>query len=274
MNDEDRKSHEENRTHLTLRPMAQIYTSYKAYKKNRDGDPRAVTIGRFIACYVAYDEDSEVSRQSQQKFWVGKVINTDEETIEFHYYHTSTTRNYTRAVFKPWTGQGRFVKVGHDAVFHVFDGLTDSGIIPAVHRRFILSKIDLDGVPAKDPPSEDDVDDEDDLVVSDVNDASDGPSDSSDDYAMERRRRKTRKKKKKVVPKKKVVSKPKTQEKSKKRARSKSRRGVRSKKKTTSSDNVRSRSQKKQKTTQTVRKRNQTNQDTETRKKKRKKRST
>ena len=55
----------------------------------------------------------------------------------------------------------------------------DSGIIPAVHRRFILSKIDIDGVPAKDPPSDDDVDDEDDLVVSGLNDTSDDPSDSS-----------------------------------------------------------------------------------------------
>ena len=54
MGEEDRKEMDQNRVHLRLRPMAQVYTSYKEYKNKADRDIRAVTIGRFISCHVEY----------------------------------------------------------------------------------------------------------------------------------------------------------------------------------------------------------------------------
>ena len=89
---------------------------------------------------------------------MGKVINTDDETVTFHYYHTSMTKSYTRAMFKPWTGADKHVTVGHGAVFHVFGKLTDTGIIPSKDRKFILHKAQTATREAEDSPIDDDDD--------------------------------------------------------------------------------------------------------------------
>ena len=190
---------EDGRTDLILRPLAQVYSSYKEYQRQKDADVRAVTIGRFIACRVRYDKDSKVSKKSQQKFWVGKVVNTSEDTVTFHYYHTSQTVNLSRAVYKPWTGSGQHVEVGHDAVIDVFDALTGTGLLPAPHRRFILSKVQtgMTSGPMDDRsrPSGDEDGELD--IVSEVDSASESSVVSNDD---KRTRKPSKSRRRKRVP--------------------------------------------------------------------------
>ena len=188
LDEADRKGIEEDRAPLTLRPMAQVYHSYKEYKRQEDIHNRTVTIGRFIACTVEYDEDSSVPEGSRHKFWVGRVVQVDDDTVTFHYHHTSASDpKYTRSVFKPWTGKNKNVTVGHDAILHVFDTLTETGILPARDRNFILGKVEQQVERQSFGPSESS--DSDDLVVSDVDDDSDIESDTMASAPKQSRKR-------------------------------------------------------------------------------------
>ena len=139
---QDRQNLEDMRVHFELRPRAQVYNSYKAYQRAVFDQNRNVTIGRFIAFHVDWDA-SRVPERDRQAFWVGKVTDIDDDEVTVHYYHTGkqTTKDYSRAVFKPWTRGNKSVKVGRDAVIEVFDNLTDSGMLPVKHRRYILGKV-------------------------------------------------------------------------------------------------------------------------------------
>ena len=172
LDEEDRKELEEQRAPLIFRPMAQVYHSYKAFRRQEDQENRTVAIGRFIACTVEYDEDSSVPKGSRHKFWVGRVVQVDDDTVTFHYHHTSARdQKYTRSVFKPWTGKNKNVTVGHDAILHVFDALTETGILPARDRNFILGKVEQQVERQSFGRSESS--ESDDLVVSEVDDGSD-----------------------------------------------------------------------------------------------------
>ena len=177
LDEEDRKELEEQRAPLIFRPMAQVYHSYNEYRRQEDQENRTVAIGRFIACTVEYDEDSSVPKGSRHKFWVGRVVQVDDDTVTFHYHHTSARdQKYTRSVFKPWTGKNKNVTVGHDAILHVFDALTETGILPARDRNFILGKVEQQVERQSFGRSESS--ESDDLVVSEVDDDSDIESDT------------------------------------------------------------------------------------------------
>ena len=139
---QDRQNLEDMRVHFELRPRAQVYNSYKAYQRAVFDQNRNVTIGRFIAFHVDWDAN-EVPERDRQAFWVGKVTDIDDDEVTVHYYHTGqqAAKDYSRAVFKPWTRGKKAVKVGRDAVIEVFDKLTDGGMLPAPTRRYILGKV-------------------------------------------------------------------------------------------------------------------------------------
>jgi len=141
MDAQERQNLEDMRMSFELRPRAQVYNSYKAYQNAQYDQSRRVTIGRFIAFHV--DWDGNVSERDRQDFWVGKVTDIDDTEVTVHYYHTGkqSTKDYSRAVFKPWTAGSKHVKVGRDAVIDVFDKLTDGGMLPSKHRKYILEKV-------------------------------------------------------------------------------------------------------------------------------------
>lgn len=115
---QERQTLEDMRVQFDLRPKTQVYNSYKAFQKALLDQDRSVTIGRFIAFHV--DWDANVSERDRQDFWVGKVTDIDDAEVIVHYYHTGkhSTKDYSCAVFKPWTGRNKAVKVGMTAVTH------------------------------------------------------------------------------------------------------------------------------------------------------------
>ena len=139
---------------------------------------RAVTIGKFIAFFVDWEVD--VAQAKRQEFWVGKVINITDTTVTVHYYHTGqkSGSNYKRAVFKPWTGKNKKVHVGRDAVIHVFERLTESGMLKAKHRNFILNRVKQGrtvgrSMAVRQEEDDEDEDDDEDYVVSDISEDDD-----------------------------------------------------------------------------------------------------
>lgn len=138
MDAHERQELQEMQEAFTLRPRAQLYDSYQAWQNDLRSSDRQVTIGRFVAFFVKYPD--KVPAAKRHKFWVGKVTNVSDTEVTVRYYHTGSPNALGRATFKPWTGRGKTIKVGRDAVIDVFDTLTDTGILPAKNRRYILQK--------------------------------------------------------------------------------------------------------------------------------------
>ena len=214
MDAEARKEMEDLKVGFDLRPSAQVYNSYKEYRRAQNQASRAVTIGRFIAFFVDW---TGVPVHKRQKFWLGKVTDISETTVTVHYYHTSQRydSDYKRAFFKPWTGKDKKVTVGRNKVIDVFDKLTESGFLPAKHRRYILDYVRRQGQGAMGSEAEDDEEDDDDdeYKISDMSEDGDG------DSMYEQKKRKTpakrgksrkRKSPKKKSKKKKSKRKPRT----------------------------------------------------------------
>ena len=153
LDDDDRDELLETHRPMCLRQRAQLYDSYDAYRRGKDRSLREVSIGRFVGWRVTYE--ATVAANDQQPFWVGKVVGVDDEenTVKVHYYHSPCKRNgnWSRAVFRPWTGPDKIMTVPFDTIIDVFDHLNpNAGTLPAPSRRFMLNAVTRGELPRGD----------------------------------------------------------------------------------------------------------------------------
>jgi hypothetical protein len=137
---QDRQDLEALKPLVALRPSAQLYHNYTSYKRAQSAGVRAVTIGRFVAFFIKYNDNTPLSKQ--KSFWLGKVIRVSDDDIAVHYFHGAYTRgaDCKRTTFRIWTGPNPTVKVNRAAIIDVFDALSSGGRIPAANRKFIVAR--------------------------------------------------------------------------------------------------------------------------------------
>ena len=87
MDDEQRQDLVSGANHYELRPSAQLYHSYTAYRAASTRNVRTVTVGRYVAFHTKQTDVLE--EQKGHCFSLGRVTNIKEDNLVVHYYHTS-----------------------------------------------------------------------------------------------------------------------------------------------------------------------------------------